>query len=109
MLFIHEDWFKFDQSQKSKFLHKQLASSLSKEIKTIFGEPAGGESDKKRKAYTWEARVDPGNHEIYQTRLAEQAYNIEFSKGEVANLRHPHNDALVITLKIVNAKFIEFW
>ncbi|XP_022138036.1 uncharacterized protein LOC111009292 [Momordica charantia] len=33
-----------------------------------------------------------------------QSTKIEFSKDEATHLLHPHNDALVITLKIANAK-----
>lgn len=70
------------------------------EIKTILRGHAGGEFGRKRKTNAKEARVGPGQHEIYQTFFAGQVSKIEFYKEEVTNLLHPHNNALVITLKI---------
>ncbi|XP_022158093.1 uncharacterized protein LOC111024662 [Momordica charantia] len=75
-----------------------------KEIQTIFGGPTERELGKKRKASMQEARASPGYCKVYHASFTGQPSKIKFSEDETTRLFHPHNDALVITLKITNTK-----
>ncbi|XP_022146774.1 uncharacterized protein LOC111015901 [Momordica charantia] len=66
--------------------------------------PIERESGRKRKANVREARASLGQSEVYHAYVADRSMKIEFSEGEATHVLHPHNDALVITLKIANAK-----
>ncbi|XP_022143483.1 uncharacterized protein LOC111013355 [Momordica charantia] len=80
------------------------SKSPAREIRTIMGGPVEREFGRKRNASMRETRASLRQHEIYHAFVAEQPAKIEFSEDEVTHLFHPHNDALVITLKITNAK-----
>ncbi|XP_022158432.1 uncharacterized protein LOC111024924 [Momordica charantia] len=68
------------------------------------GGPIEKESGRKRKANVQEARASLGQSEVYHAYVADRSTKIEFSEDEATHLLHSHNDALVITLKIANAK-----
>ncbi|XP_022155902.1 uncharacterized protein LOC111022905 [Momordica charantia] len=78
--------------------------SPAREIQTIMGGPIESESGRKIKVDVREARTNLGHNEVYYTYIADRSATIEFSKDEATHLLHPHNDALVITLKIANVK-----
>ncbi|XP_022150028.1 uncharacterized protein LOC111018300 [Momordica charantia] len=80
------------------------SKSPAREIRTIMGGPMEREFGRKRKASIRETRTSQVQHEIYHTFVAKQPAKIEFSEDEATHLLHPHNDVLVITLKIANAK-----
>ncbi|XP_022159368.1 uncharacterized protein LOC111025785 [Momordica charantia] len=78
--------------------------SPAREIRTIMGGPIERESARKRKADVREARPSREQNEVYHAYTTNRSVTIEFSEDEATHLLHPHNDALVITLKIANVK-----
>ncbi|XP_022158687.1 uncharacterized protein LOC111025147 [Momordica charantia] len=68
------------------------------------GGPIKRESGRKRKADVREARASLRQNKVYHAYIADRSVTIEFSEDEATHLLHPHNDALVITLKIANVK-----
>ncbi|MCQ7416408.1 retropepsin-like domain-containing protein, partial [Salmonella enterica] len=75
-----------------------------REIRTIFGGPAGGGSSRKRKAMVREARSEPEYRGMYSVHLSKAHPPLEFTEAEAASIHQPHNDALVVTLIVANVK-----
>ncbi|XP_022159110.1 uncharacterized protein LOC111025549 [Momordica charantia] len=78
--------------------------SPAREIRTIMGGPIERESGRKIKADVREARANRDQNEVYHAYTTNRPVTIEFSEDEATHLLHPHNDALVIALKIANVK-----
>ncbi|XP_022150858.1 uncharacterized protein LOC111018902 [Momordica charantia] len=62
-------------------------------LKEYVKDPKATQNKRERQAY-----------KIYHAFVEEQPTKIEFLEDEVTHIFHPHNDALVINLKIANAK-----
>ena len=80
-----------------------------REIRTIIGGPGqAGTSNRARKTYTRRAKRGAEHLEIMQTvnqsgrRTADTSLTITFTEEEAAKVMQPHDDALVVTLKIAN-------
>ena len=78
-----------------------------REIRTIVGGPATGDTVRERKSYAREVRGAVGNHYINMTEHVSKMAKIEsteitFTEEEARTVRHPHNDALVVSLKVAN-------
>ncbi|XP_022158669.1 uncharacterized protein LOC111025131 [Momordica charantia] len=78
--------------------------SPAREIRTIIGGPIERESGRKRKAGLREAMASREQNEVYHAYITDRSVTIEFSEDEATHLLHPHNNALVIALKIANVK-----
>ncbi|KAL5541827.1 hypothetical protein UlMin_009537 [Ulmus minor] len=79
------------------------------EVRTIMGGPATGETNRARKNYARQSRTDPFPHQVNLTEHKEKIPRfsddpIIFTESEARGLWHPHNDAIIVTLRIAGRK-----
>ena len=79
------------------------------DVRTIFGGPETGDSSRARKSYAREAKDFDGAQYVNMTEHIAKFSKMEnvaitFTEEEAKKLLHPHNDALVISLRIANSR-----
>ncbi|KAL5567906.1 hypothetical protein UlMin_024481 [Ulmus minor] len=79
------------------------------EVRTIMGGPATGETNRARKNYARQSRMDPFPHQVNLTGHKEKIPRLSndpiiFTESEARCLCHPHTDAIVVTLRIAGRK-----
>ena len=79
------------------------------DVRTIFGGPETGDSSRARKSYAREAKDLDGRQYVNMTEHIAKFSKMEnvaitFTEEEAKKLLHPHNDALVISLRIANSR-----